>query len=101
MPTSQSVVIVVCGQPTLDTFNPLRETTNWRAVWGKTARTVLREGSLAQPDFPTPIVERLSQSFIALTPLVSSDLLDLAIGDKCPELAMFLTSSPPGTGSIC
>ena len=32
-----------------------RETTNWRAVCGRTACTVRREGSPAQPDFPTPI----------------------------------------------
>jgi hypothetical protein len=37
--------------------------TDWRAVCGKTARTVLREGSPAQPDFPTPIreVQRISR----------------------------------------
>ena len=31
-------------------------TTNWRAVCGRSARTVRREGRPAQPVFPTPIV---------------------------------------------
>ena len=35
--------------------NTVRDTTNRKAVCGKTARTVWREGSPAQPDFPTPI----------------------------------------------
>jgi hypothetical protein len=30
-------------------------TTDWRTVCGRTARTVRREGSPAQPDFPAPI----------------------------------------------
>jgi hypothetical protein len=38
--------------------NTVRETTNRKAVCGKTARTVWREGSPAQPDFPTPIGKR-------------------------------------------
>ncbi len=41
--------------PILVTLNPLPGTTNRRAVCGRTARTVRREGSPAQPDFPTPI----------------------------------------------
>ena len=41
--------------PTPVTFNPYhRATANWRAVCGRTACTVRREGSPAQPDFPTP-----------------------------------------------
>ena len=39
-----------------------RETTNWRAVCGRIARTVRREGSPAQPDFPTPIPTLLSMA---------------------------------------
>ena len=41
-------------QPT-ERANPDEETTNWRAVCGKTARTVRREGRTVS--FPTPIAE--------------------------------------------
>lgn len=43
------------GCPTIVSDNPARDTTNRKAVCGKTALTVWREGSPAQPDFPTPI----------------------------------------------
>ncbi len=45
-------VCIVCDRPTFVSLNP--STTDWRAVCGKTACPVRREGSLAQPDFPTP-----------------------------------------------
>ena len=54
MPGSSSVGSKVCETPTLDTFNPSRETTDWRAVCGKTARTVLREGRLNSMSLPYP-----------------------------------------------
>jgi len=55
MHTSASVGTKVCEYPTPLTFNPCKGTINWRAVCGRIARTVRREGSPAQPDFPTPI----------------------------------------------
>ena len=55
MITLRKRVFLVCGRPTIVSDNPVRDTTNWKAVCGKTARTVWREGSPAQPDFPTPI----------------------------------------------
>ena len=61
MPTSRIWSFEVCETPTPATFNPYhRATTNWRAVCGRTARTVRREGSPAQPDFPTPIRDLLT-----------------------------------------
>ena len=42
--------------PILLTFNPLRGNTDWRAVCGRTACTVLRGERLDQPAFPTSIV---------------------------------------------
>jgi len=56
MLTSRIWGFEVCETPTPVTFNPYHwATINWRAVCGKTACTVRREGSPAQPDFPTPI----------------------------------------------
>ena len=55
MITLRKRVSLVCGRPTIVSDNPIRDTTDRRAVCGKTARTVRREGSPAQPDFPTPI----------------------------------------------
>jgi hypothetical protein len=55
MTTLRKRVSLVCGRPTIVSDNPIRDTTDRRAVCGKTARTVRREGSPAQPDFPTHI----------------------------------------------
>ena len=57
MITLRKRVFLVCDRPTIVSDNPIRDTTDRRAVCGKTARTVRREGSPAQPDFPTPIDE--------------------------------------------
>ena len=54
MTISRKRVSIVCARPIFVSINPLLATTNWRAVCGRTARTVLREGSRAKPDFPTP-----------------------------------------------
>jgi hypothetical protein len=48
-------VFGVYERPIFASLNPFAATTDRRAVCGKTALTVRREGSLAQPDFPTPI----------------------------------------------
>jgi hypothetical protein len=55
MITLRKRVCLVCWRPTIVSDNPTRDTTDRRAVCGRPARTVRREGSPAQPDFPTPI----------------------------------------------
>ena len=48
------------------TVNPLRgKTINWRAVCGRTARTVRRGERQSQADVPTPIEPRASDSLVS------------------------------------
>lgn len=49
------LTLLVCGRPTIVSDNPIRDTTDRRALCGKTARTVRGGESPAQPEFPTPI----------------------------------------------
>ncbi len=65
MPTSSVRVFAVCDRPIPATSNPWREPTDWRAVCGRTARTVRREGSPAQPDFPTPIFAPVDETGVS------------------------------------
>jgi hypothetical protein len=71
MITLRKRVSLVCGRPTIVSDNPIRDTTDRRAVCGKTARTVRREGSPAQPDFPTPIVRLATSGYGNLWPILS------------------------------
>ena len=53
MHSSQNVGFSLCMKPGLLRANPDEETTNWRAVCGRTACTVRRAGRALS--FPTPI----------------------------------------------
>jgi hypothetical protein len=63
--TSPSLGFTAWCKPTLGSFKP-RNPTKWRAVCGKTARTVRREGE-SVPDSPYLDLNRLSPSLAHFT----------------------------------
>src|SRR5436305_1283222 len=100
MPTSRNRGYSVWKQPMSDTSNPEWQTTDWRAVCGKTARTVRREGEPNSIGSPYPYQAVLTLEFADHGDGLAEDLdavgddrLGLAAGFQ-PDAMGFLVIHP-------